>query len=89
MIFSIILYFFFPVTLIATIILSKKSLQKKIITFIPAILSAVLAISCYSLFLYNNGMGEFMTALLFMGITLANVAVLFIMKILKVTIFSS
>ncbi|WP_242236105.1 hypothetical protein [Bacillus cereus group sp. BfR-BA-01316] len=88
MIFSIILYFFFPITLIATIILSKKSHQKKIISFIPAIISAVLAISCYSLFLYNNGMGEFMVALLLIGITLANVALMTIIKILKVTVFS-
>lgn len=88
MIFSIILYFFCPITLIATIILSKKSHQKKIISFIPAIISVVLAISWYSLFLYNNGMGEFMTALLLIGITLANVALLFIIKIFKVAVFS-
>ncbi|MBE7102715.1 hypothetical protein FT637_06545 [Bacillus cereus] len=88
MIFSIILYFFSPITLIATIILSKKSHHKKFISLIPAIISAVLAISCYSLFRYNNGMGEFMTALLLVGITLANIALMTIIKILKVTVFS-
>lgn len=53
----------------------------------PAIISAILAISCYSLFLYNNGMGEFMVALLLIGITLVNVALMTIIKILKVTVF--
>ncbi|WIY58989.1 hypothetical protein [Bacillus arachidis] len=81
MIMQIILYFFFPVTLLATVFLSKKSHLRSIFKFIPAAVSVILAVFFYSLFLYNNGIGEFMSALFLCGITLANLFLILVFKL--------
>ncbi|ARJ25596.1 hypothetical protein B7492_29650 (plasmid) [Bacillus mycoides] len=81
LIWQIVMYFFFPVTLLATFILTTKLPQRPSIKFIPAIVSLLFAVFSYSMFLYNNGMGEFMIALLSGCIALANLLLVIFVKL--------
>ncbi|PEY39034.1 hypothetical protein CN354_10385 [Bacillus cereus] len=80
---QIIMYSFYPITLLATFLLFIKLQQKTIVYFLPAIVSAILGFLCYAQFLFNNRLNEFVLSIFFIGTALANLFFILILKLFK------
>ncbi|KEK25288.1 hypothetical protein [Bacillus gaemokensis] len=80
---QIIMYFFFPITLLATFLLIKNTQKKTLLHFLPAIFSAAIGTLLYVQFLFTNGLNEFVLMIYFAGIALANLFLILVLKLFQ------